>query len=85
MFGVLNTIYNDKDMSIVDHTDITIQCLCSGFSQWYHWLVTFVPLVPITLPVLQFAPISLPMVQLLIKLAPMVRTMVPLENPEHTL
>ena len=25
MFSVLNTIYNDKDMRVVDHTDLTLQ------------------------------------------------------------
>ena len=25
------------------------QSLCSGFYDWYHWLVTFVPFIPISL------------------------------------
>ena len=39
--------------------------MCSGFSQWYHWSVTFVSLV---LPFLSFAPISLPMIPLVNKI-----------------
>ena len=53
---------------------ITKYYVCLGFSQWYHWLVTFVPLVPIVLPFLPFAPICLPMVPLVIKLAQMLPT-----------
>ena len=50
---------------------VHMQCVCSGFSQWYHWLATFVPLVPVALAFLPFAQISLPKVPLDINLVQM--------------